>query len=166
MSFSKVSNLYARLSVHFSELGELRGLTFWSKSANQRLKFDIFLNGFWYFVRLCCLPQWSWISFPLRSICHWFDFVSKEKSKTFSNSTWSNQFCLCLENWAPHQDVTGDFSFAKEGGWWKSFPREKSSLDLEIYAKMIWTSFSTLKTDHPLLARKAVRGSKLWKRKI
>lgn len=60
-----------------------------------------------------------------------FDFVSKEKKKHFQIRPEVINFAYVLENWVPHQDVAGDFSFkdgSKRGGWLveKFFPEKRA----------------------------------------
>lgn len=108
-----------------------RGLTFGLNSANQRLCFWLDFT-FFFIVKELLSPSWKKVS-PIESVLPvWFCF-EREKKIPFSNSTWSNQFCLCFGMFGspPRRRRSTCPLKSAERGWWRSFSG-LSSLDTDL----------------------------------
>lgn len=126
----------------------LRGLTFGLNSANQRLCFDwIFL--FFKYCKELLSPSWKKVS-PIESVLPvWFCF-EREKKDHFQIRPEVINFAYVLECSVVHQDVVARLALWRvlKGVGGEVF--QDWALWIQIYAKMIWTSFSTLKRGPPL----------------
>lgn len=110
---------------------------------------------FWYFSDYFNWfpPEFSNLSFPQ---IYRFDFASNEKHKSFSNSTWSSEFRLCLENCPPRRRRNFPRKSAKGGWGGEVFPGFMLRWFGQVFPP--WS-------DHPLAPFEEARPGfwKLWK---
>lgn len=129
-SFSKVRNFHARLSVHFSEFRSAR-VNFFGLNCESALKNFTFCFTF---------PDWKncfalgWEFQPPRVRSASLILFRKRKINHFQIRPEVINFA-CVWKIGRSTKTSPDFSFKdglKVGGRWRSFPREKSSLELDL----------------------------------